>query len=546
MFRTAARRPLPLALALVLALTPLAAAQESELPSAEEARDVVRTASGLELSADLQPSYLAGHELVVTLRVENPQSTSLEFPRLDVRPYLVTFDLEGPDGRKQHRSNTPPEEEDEDLWVLPPRASRQVSLQLPSAATLRPGRYQLGFTVDAESEELVLEPRPILLDPPAPVLADFVSEPELSHRAGWQTPWVHQGAQGTALYLHSAPASHPGARGYHWHLASLDEPAQPWLSTGRVTEAWSRYLYWLGGERSLFYARLGDRGLRGEPREIALPWPRWELLARGGSDAGGGLHLPVWVPAPSGEAGEVRVVSIQPHEQPRFRRVVAMDAKPEASTLVDAAGHLRLLLLHDGKLDLYTVGPNADEALPIAGRRLLPRPLRAGEPQLLAPAPASSAAGSGLVAGRIRGFVSQRLAALEPPPLMGVRFGRLPEEEDEAGGVAVFGWLADPAAERAVVHGVWMSTAGRVIATVPGALLPPGHRIAQVLPRGYEPMVLVSLDRRGEGWAHCAAWDAPVSLGRFEGGALREDAEGRLWLSRLVAGQGVVSQPISP
>ncbi len=514
-------------------------AQEVE-PVPEAPVALVTSAAGLEISADLRPTYLAGHQIVVTIRATNPGAEPEDFPKLDERPHLVSFELVSASGKKQTRFTTPPVEDEDMRWVLPARTSRQVSLELPSGATLSTGSYQLAVTVTDGDERLTIGPVPVSIEAPRPVAADV---PDGGSAAlGWQLPWVHEGSAGHTLYLLTVPAEQPDSRGYQWSLTDLPGPVHPRLALGRLADGGSRYLYWRSDERSLVYARLEERRLRHAPRTVTLPYPRWELLARAGGDAASGLHVPVWIPAPTGEAGEVRVISIDTRGQPRFRKVAAFGSAPEAATWVDGAGRLRLLLLHEGELDLYTLDGGADQELPAEGRRLIPQPVRAGEVQLFAPrASAEAAAGTGaLVSSEIGPFVAERLAPMALPPVLGIGFGELPERGDQPSGSAVFAWLGEPDAESASLGGVWMSTNGRVIATVPGAALPSGHRVVQVLPRGYEAFVVVSVDGRGQGWAQCAAWEAPVALGPLgESEGLRLDEQGRLWVVRPDAKRGL-------
>jgi hypothetical protein len=490
---------------------------------------------GLQISADARPSYLAGRPIVITLRVDNAGEETLEFPRLDERPHLVSFELVSAAGKKQTRSNAAPVEDDDLRWSLPPRASRQVSLELPSGGALAPGSYQLAIEVEGD-EVHRLGPHALIIEAPRPVSAD-VTEAGAS-TLGWQVPWVHA-SDGHDLYLHTASAGDPSARGYEWHLHGLDGPVQPLLAHGPGLEGANRMIYWRDGERSIAFARLEERKLRHDPRTVTLPYPDWRLLARAGADGQGGLQVPVWIPAPSGEAGEVRVVSIDPRGQPRFRRVEAFDLAPVADSWVDNAGRLRLLLHHDEKLDLYTVDTTGE--LPAVGVRLLPQALRAGEVHLLArPTPPERSPASGaLVSDLILGFVDERLAAMTPPSVAGVRFGPLPERGEEAGGMAVFTWLgATPAGE---MPGVWLSIKGRVIDTVPGVALPPGHVVVEVFPQGYQPYILLSEDAKGQRWLHSARWQAPVPLGRMgPNDGLRVDERGAVWRVGLEDGRGVV------
>jgi hypothetical protein len=526
------RALLPAALTLLLVLPAPTPAQQPEL--AAEAWSAA-SAEGLRISADTRGSYLAGRPVVITLRVDNLGADPVEFPRLDERPHLVSFELVSPNGKKQTRSNSAPVDDEDLRWSLPPRASRQVSLELPSGGALTPGRYQLAIEVQGE-QAYRLGPHAVTIERPRPVAAD-VTEAGASI-LGWQVPWVHL-SDGHELYLHTAPAGDPGARGYEWHLHNLSGQVQPLLAHGPGLEGANRMIYWREGERSIAFARLEERSLRHEPRTVSLPYPSWELLARAGADGRGGMQVPVWIPAPSGEGGEVRVVSVDARGQPRFRRVEAFDRPPAADSWVDNAGRLRLLLQHEGKLDLYTI--DSEGELPAAGVRLLPQAARAGEVSLISrPAPPERAVSSGaLVSDTIIGFVDERLAAMVPPPVAGVRFGLLPERGEEAGGMAVFTWLGD--ATGGSLPGVWLSIKGRVIATVPGVVLPGEHRVIELIPQGYDPCILVSEDREGVRWAHSAAWSEPVRLGpmgAFDG--VRVDERGSLWLVAIEDGRGVV------
>ncbi len=530
----------------VLLLVP-AGAQQPELaePAASSSASAPAAVDGLELSADLRSAYLSGRKVLITLRASNTGSQPLEMPRLDMRPHLVSFELINAAGKKTTRRNAAPEVDEDLRWVIPVRGSRQVTLEVPFGGALEPGRYQLAIGVDLGEQVLELGPASVLLERPAPAAADVTDAGKST--ISWQVPWVHAGSEGHELYLHSAPGKRPDARGYEWHLTDLDQPVEPLLAQGRTADGANRHIYWRTAEQDLAYARLEERKLRHDPRRISLPYPRWELLARAGGDASGGLHLPVWVPAPSGDDGEVRVVSIDDRGQPVFRRVAAMSAKPQAVSWVDSAGRLRLLLHHGGMLDFYTLDTTTGDDRPASGLRLLPQTVRADEVQLLArPVPPERSPVPGaIVSDRIAGFIDQRLVAMSPPPVLGVRFGTLPDTPDEAGGTAIFAWMGDPGVEPLGLSGVWLSVKGRVIATVPGVALPAGHRIAAVLPRGYQPWVLHSIDRRGVSWARSAAWEAPVELGALgPHDALRLDAQGRLWLVRLVDGQGVVVEPV--
>lgn len=525
---------------------PVARAQ-GEQPPPREAELSAANEAGLELGADLRSSYLAGQQIVVTIRVENQGRADLSFPDLEERPYLVHFELVKPDGSKQTRHSTPPSEDEDVRWQLAPRAARQATLELPSGAALGPGRYQLAVVVRDGVAEHRVGPVDVLLEHPAPVASDLTHGAVAAQSLEWTTPWVHRAsAEGAQLYLHAVPASSPARRGYHWHLTALGVSARPWLSNARPSEAGSRHLYWRDDEGSIGYARLEGHRLRRAPRQVGLPWPSWDLLARGASDAQANLLIPVWIPSPKGSSGEVRVVVVDTRGTPGFHRVVLLDERPKASTWVDAAGQLRLLLLHQGKLDLYTLGSGAIEGLPAEGKRLLPRRVgpRVGD---AGDAPAADIPTRGLVGGIVDGFVAARLDRYEVPPLLGARFAALPDRENQSGGTAILAWAGGAEDPQAPISGIWLSTGGRIIDTVPGVSVPQGHELRDVLARGYQPMVLVTEDSRGVTWAHSAAWTEAVELGRLgEHAGLRLAPDGALWLQQALESRGVVASRVEP
>ncbi|MFH1463697.1 MAG: hypothetical protein ABIO70_04850 [Pseudomonadota bacterium] len=510
----------------------------------------VRSAAGLLVSADLRADYLAGRPLLVTVRVTNPSEEALSFPNLEQRPHLVRFELISDSGKRQTRYTTPPAEDEDDRWTVAPSAARQTTLEIPSGGALAPGGYTLTVHVQDGEQSLPLGPQQVTLVSPHPVAVDVGDEAEGFFSLGWMIPWVQAGAQGADLYLDVRAAAQPAHPGYSWYLAHLAQPVSPWLSASRPSDGASRYLYWQDG-RSLTFARLEDRRIRRQPRQLGLPYPRWEPLARGGTDAQAGLCVPLWVPAPSGDAGDVRLACVDNRGAPAFRPVVKLPERPQAATWVDAAGQLRLLLLHEGKLDLYTLTQGLEAGLPPGGRRLLPQIVRAAESdrgvagEAAAPTvgQASAGAGGGLVSD-LGGFIEARLAHFEPPVLGGARFAALPDRPEQPGGTMVFAWSAAEG-EPAVVSGLWMSLEGRIVAQVWGVALPPGHRIAQVQPRGYDPLVLLSVDQHGVGWASAADWEAPIELGSLSAdAALRVDAQGALWLVRGEDGKGIVAKKL--
>ncbi len=528
----------PAALSALLALCGPARAQTSAdaaAPQPAVAGAQVGVAGGLLLSADLRDEYLHGHKLLVALSVRNPTGSTVSFPNLEERPHLVRFDLVAPNGRESTRRTAVPEEDADTLWSIGPRGQRRVVLELPSGGALAQGSYQLGLRVGLGEELAQLGPLPMRVAAARPSSGHLADDGGGFRHQGWASIWLHQAQQGQDLYLHTMGSGQPRQRGLNWHLARLSAAVDPVLSASRPMEGGSRFIYWRDGS-SLQYARLQERNLRAAPRTVELPYPSWDLLARGVTTPEGELHAPVWIDAPDGKGGEVRVVSIGQRGRPVFRSVVRLEQRPLAAGAADGAGQLRLLLLHDDKLDHYTLEPSSD--LPAQGRRLLPRGRAAGAVDAVEGDQGAVAAGFAGFAKRLELLTNDLQQALRLPPIAGVRFGTLPERGGEPGGKAIFVWLQDEQGGK--ISGLWLSLEGRMIATVRGATLPPGHRLQQVLPAGYEAAYVLSLDRAGRGWVQRVGWSQPLSIGPVgPQDCLRLDLEGRLALLSLREGRGV-------
>ena len=475
-----------LILALSLLVTAPSVAQEGpEPPRPAE----VQPSPKAEVSANLRAEYLAGEPILVRFEVSNPHAQPIVFPDLAGRPHLVRFHLTGPDGEETVRFNTPPAEDGGRTWTLSPRGRRQVLLQVPSSAVFAPGGWSITVHILTGSGELVLPSHDFVLARARPVAGSMSVDALGTARAGHVAVWVHKAKDGYDLFLHHADGRRPERTIGDYHLAHLERRVDPVLTHSRPQERWGRYLYWQLDDRTVEYVQLDGQQLRGERRRLQVPWPGVEVMGRGSTDADGGLHVPLWVPGPRGTAGELRVASVRSPTGPRFRSVARLPRPPTwVETAVDGTGALRLLVSHDGLLDLYTV--TATGELPAIGHRL----------------------------------------DVDLAPLV-ARFGFLPDREESPGGLAVLGLYAE---EEGWV-GRWTTLRGKELHAWPVMHPPPGARPLDLLPRGFDAPV--ALSRPAEGpvqWAMPGRVSQP--LGVDPSGVLLGTEAGVVLYRRLVPG----------
>ena len=438
------------------------------------------------VTTDLRSEYLTGAPVLVRFEIANGTQQVLSFADLAARPWLVRFELTGPDGKSIQRFNTPPEVDLPRSWELGPRGRRQVLLQIPSSAGLAPGEWQVKIRILDDLGEIVLPPHEFRVAPPRPVAGALVHEPLGTDRSGHQSIWVHKARSGYDLYLHHSQGRRPDKTLGTYHLSHLEQRIDPVLSHSRPQERWGRYIYWQQDDRTLAYVQLDGQQLRGRTRTLQAPWPKVELLGRGATDAEGGLHVPLWVPAPKGSGGEIRVASIRGPGGARFRSVVRLPRAPAwVETTTDASGALRILIAHDGFLDLYTVTPQND--LPAIGTRL---------PVELAPQIA--------------------------------RFGYLPDQEDAPGGLAILGLHQTPEG----LVGEWTTLGGQATHRFPPITPPPGATLIDLLPRGLTPFAAAYLPPEGPGVLLVPGKPPQTLQGRPEG-TLLGDGEDAVFLREL-------------
>lgn len=345
-------------LALTLSLLPRAAAQTND----------VAVPGGLTLSTDLRDDYLAQNKLLVRFTVRNDTSAALTFPDLAARPWLVHFWVTDTRGDKTELFNTPPATDPGTTWTISPRGRRSVLLEVPTSAAFKAGDYT--FDVQLTSPALDLGARTIHVDTPNPIAGTPVYDSAIAASSGPAFPWVQSTPRGNQLYLMQYTAAGKAVEGQYF-LTSLTAGVDPVISRSRAQDASARWVYWIEGGRTVVMARLDGTTLRDEPARVTAGWPTMVPLGRGVTNAKGGLDLPVWVPAPTGTSGSVKVLCISDRGGIVARNVADFTTRPTVvTTTADAGGNFAMLLGHDRGLDLYRVDAAADPILPAKGQRL--------------------------------------------------------------------------------------------------------------------------------------------------------------------------------
>jgi len=372
----------------------LSVSAEAQAPAGAPPAAAAAAPAGVAVQAVVRAEYLAGEKIVVPVVFSNDTAGPLTAPDLGSRPWLVEFQLTSPTGGVQRRKSTPPAADSGRTVAVAPRGRRQTLLEVPGAGALPAGEWSLGVKVELPQGPVELPAKPIRLAPPRPVAGD------LGPHGAEPGPgaWVHAGKDGFDLYLNlPAAGAQPEA---NWFLRRLPAAVEPVLASSRGQEEGNRHVVWLEGGRALVALQLQGVEARGEPHQVPLPWPKVELVGGAVTDARGDVHVPVWVPAPKGEGGELRVVSVDARGTPVFRRVGRLAARPlHVESRADAAGTAQVLVVGPAAVDVWAVRAGPAPDLPLPGKRIFTAP-----------------------AGEV---------------LVGAAFGRLDRAGEQAGGLAV-------------------------------------------------------------------------------------------------------------
>lgn len=331
----------------------------------------VKTAAGLKVSVDLRDEYLAGFPVLVTVTVRNESNAPQSFPDLGTRPFLTHFLLASSKGYKQDRFNTPPPVDPGNTWTIPPGGQRQVLLELPSSTTLQTGNWTLSLEIRDPSGTVGFPTRSIRIATPRPVAGEFDYDPAVATTSGSALAFLHQAERGFDLYLATFTALRPTRIVGPYPLAHLEQKVTPYLSRTRTSDANSRYVYWQSDPSTITVLRLDGYTARSQPRSYTLPYPKVEPLTYGVTDGLGGFQLPIWVPAPKGGGGSMKVMGIDPRGNLVLRTGADLATRPSVMhTGLDGGGNLLFALSQSAGVDLYRVDPTWPAELPARGTRI--------------------------------------------------------------------------------------------------------------------------------------------------------------------------------
>lgn len=481
-------------------------------PAAQETLDVGVSGtapSGLTVHADLRDEYLHGLPILVEVALTNNTAAPVKTPDLAARRHLVHFQLVSPDGKASERFTTPPQFDTGGDWTIAPKATRSVLLEVPSSAAFALGDWKLNVLVGDGAQAVVLPLQKLRIVPPHPVAGDPAWEPTIERNSGALVPWVHQAKAGYDLYLNQYAAADASRLVAHYRLLRSPTPLDPFLSRGPPNSARSRWLYWMNGDDEVRAVRLEGSRLSGVVRPLGTPWPKVELLARGVSDGTGNLLIPLWIPAPKGTGGSVRVLTMAERGAVTYRIVAELTARPPiAETGVDANGNMVIVLGHDRGLDVYRIDATRAEKLPAEGARAW----KAGD-----------------------GWSNVAAA-----------FDVLPDKGGRAGGLAILAVQRLPGIDPAPtqLRTLRVDLAGKLFET--GAPFPWSGpaTIARLLPDGYAPFHYVSVE--GGVTSFGASDGAPVALGKLPEAEAWPTVTAGGWRLRWLDGERILSEKLVP
>jgi len=452
-----------------------------------------KASSVLEIKTDLHGEYLVGEPMLVRFIVQNSGTSTAQFSDLSRRPWLVRFKIKGENTATQTRYNLPPAVDPGQQWSLAARARREVLLEIPSSSTFKVGDYSLEIRILEDGGERVLPVHAFRIRSAAPVGGQISVDSLSTARGGHQVLWTHQGQEGADLYLNHANAANPDQVLGNYHLLHLKKAVDPVLALSAPQQVWDRHVYWMHTQNSLRFARIRGHALRSAPAPLNFPYPEVQLVGRGATDGQGSLHIPVWIPSPSGQSGELRVASVDTRGTPRFRLVFRADSRPKlVESGVDGTGGLRLLVGGSGGLDVYTLPANPE--LPAFGKRIVAK----------------------------------------EKPVIAAHIGYLPESESIPGGMAIAVLQRQKTAEGDTLQAAWLGMDGRERKPWPAFSIGTSMQIKGFLSQAESFAVLV---KKTDG-SHVLLGPNGTSRGvsGTEVGTLVPHLNGGMSLRRLVAG----------
>jgi len=455
--------------------------------------------------ATLRAEYLQGEPILVPVRVWNAGDLPHEAPDLERRPWLVAFTFDQGDGQLERRRTTPPATDPGRTVRLSPRSQRHTLLEIPASGALSPAEYRLQVTLDPDTVPQVLATDSIRVAEPRPVEGDLGVGVSAASREVLTTTWLHEATKGFDLYMSVAPYTSPARLAPAVWLSHLDAKVRPVLSESSSGPSGKRHVVWADGKQGIGWLSIEGSGVESEPGKVDTPWPEIELVARPATDPAGTLHVPIWVPAPKGSGGELRVVSVGKRGAVSFRRAALFAKRPVSiATTVDDGGAVNLLVTSADTIDIFTVRSGGADTtdLPLPGRRLV--------------------------------------EASKAETLVDARFGLLSASEGHSGGMAAL----ITARTEAGVESRWVSLRGGDIGRIAPQPVPEGAELVDILPAdltrvGYlfKTGTRAALYVEGE-------QKAPLETSLHGDWGLVRDTTGAPAMRRLVRGGPVEVRPI--
>ncbi len=304
------------------------------------------------------PIQLTGAPLVVDLEVHNEGERTIRFPDLAARPDLVRFELRY-GGKRERRYNTPLESAPTAQWALGPGDQRELRLEVPGSAGIAPGLVTVAVSLHNTQPPTPLPALKVRLQAPMPGAGDLSGASAAPGTRHQDVAWVHEDGEDAHLVLHHAS----GTRGYELVLTAVPGRVQPWLSHSRLDTLGERSIVWQVSPQRIEVVRLRGQRTRGPPRAFDLPWPRVEIAGQPITELSGHLRVPIWIPAPAGPGGELRLLTLNEPRGPSFQRLAQLPARPvQVLGTVDPTGTGLFLVVRPDAVDIYT--PPASPDLP--------------------------------------------------------------------------------------------------------------------------------------------------------------------------------------
>jgi len=487
----------------LLCTASLGLAEPDPPPAAETVEETQDTAT-LRYEAMLRPEYLQGEPILVPVRITNAGDQPYQAPDLERRPWLVAFTFDQGNGQLERRRTTPPTTDPGRTVRLSPRSQRHTLLEVPASSSLAVAEYRLQVTLDPDTVPRVLATDSIRVAKPRPVEGDLGVGVSAASREVLATTWLHEASEGFDLYLSNATYNAPGRQGTAIWLAHLDEKVRPMLSESSSGPTGTRHVVWADGKQGIGWLSVEGSGDESIASSVETPWPELELVARPATDQAGTLHVPIWVPAPKGSAGELRVVSIGKRGAVSFRRAAMFSKRPESiASTVDDGGAVNLLVTSETNIDLFSIrSASGSPDLPLPGRRLFDAP--------------------------------------KDHKLVDARFGLLSASEGHSGGLAAL--VTSRSASG--IQSQWVGLRGTSIRSLPPVVLPVDGKLVEILPGSIDTVgYLIETGSRTALYTEGAKRAQLESSLHGDWGLVR-DAKGAPTMRRLVRGGPVEATAI--